>query len=245
MAQPDWRTLDLDAAVLREPVPEENRVVFWLTGGVADGFRHWERIGSVPGGELPAAHGLAATAATAIRARQRVQGFFGRLLERWRPPNAGPTWVHPNGSVAEQVGPRQTDLLLVWADPEAVPVAPARIAERWPQAGPVRKIAGNLFLVAGVEPAPRPDEAAQGSPRQQAEARLAAARQARDCPRQASALTDLGVACLRGGEPHRAVQLLEDALTIARRLRDRTQEIDVLGNLGLALLAAGRPGRGA
>src|SRR5436305_1876787 len=97
MAQLDWQTLDLEAGVLREPVPEENRVVFWLTGSIADGFRHWERIGSVPGSDLPAAPGLAATAATAIRAPQRVPGFFGKLLGRSRQPRAAPTRPLPAG----------------------------------------------------------------------------------------------------------------------------------------------------
>src|SRR5262249_9448427 len=160
--------LDLDAGVLREPLSEDNRIVLWLPGDRAGGFQHWERVGNVPGAEVSVAQGLCATAATLVRARQQVGGFFAKLVQRFRKPGDNATWVLPSGETAEQVGDRQTDLLLVWPDQEAVPVEEAQLQARWSQAKRFRKIGKALFLVAGVEPpSARADlaPAPQGAPR--------------------------------------------------------------------------------
>jgi tetratricopeptide (TPR) repeat protein len=236
--------MKLGEGVLREPVPDEGRIVLWLPGEHGGGFRHWERVASVPGAAVTEVEGVCSTAATLVRARQRVRGFFGKLLGLGK-AGGDATWVLPNGEAAEQAGERQTDLLLVWADADT-PLDEARLKARWPEATRFRKLGENLFLAAGVrppadsEPAPAPP---RGDPRAQAEQLLAAARQAGDRRREASALTDLGVTCLRGGDARRAVALLDEALAITRQLGDRTRESDVLGNLGLAALAVGQTAR--
>src|SRR5947209_6343821 len=114
MNHPAWDTLDLAAGVLREPVPEPGRLVLWLPGPAAAGLRPWERLGTVPGAAVQPQDGLCATAATAVAARQRLGGWLATLLGRWRRPTASPTWLLPDGQRVEQVGERQTDLLLVW-----------------------------------------------------------------------------------------------------------------------------------
>jgi tetratricopeptide (TPR) repeat protein len=91
-------------------------------------------------------------------------------------------------------------------------------------------------------PAPEP-EPPPGNPREQAEYLLAAARKAGDTRAEATALADLGVACLRSGDKAGAVSHLEQAYGIARGLGDRARECDVLAHLGLAMLAASQPAR--
>src|SRR5437762_2532800 len=86
MAHPDWHDLDLDVGVLPEPVSDQDRVVLWLPGSLDGGFRHWERIGTVPGAEVSAEQGLGATAATSVRARQPRLGWFGKFLQKFRKP---------------------------------------------------------------------------------------------------------------------------------------------------------------
>jgi tetratricopeptide (TPR) repeat protein len=76
-----------------------------------------------------------------------------------------------------------------------------------------------------------------------AEKFLAAARQSGDRDKEASALTDLGVALLRKGDAPRAVQHLEQALEMVRPTGNRAREADVLGNLGLAVLHTRNPQR--
>src|SRR5262249_24365711 len=151
MKKPDWRNLNLDEGVLREPLPDDQRVVLWLPGGLYGGYRHWERVGTVPGAGVTVAQGVCATPATAIRARQRVGGFFGRLLQRFRKGPGEQTWVLPNGESAEQAGERQTDLVLAWAEDDTVPLGEAELRARWPEGKRFRKVGKSLFLVGGVE----------------------------------------------------------------------------------------------
>lgn len=152
MKVPDWRNLALDAGILPEPTPDDNRIVFWLPGSRDGEFQNWERIGTVARAEIAVEEGLCATAAMSVQARQRVRGFLGKLFWRLQGAAGNQNWMLPNGEVAEQRGERQTDLVLVWAEDDTTPVDETRIQARWPKSKQVRRIGGNLYLVSGVEP---------------------------------------------------------------------------------------------
>ena len=49
-------------------------MVFWLPASRDREFQYWERIGTVPRAEIKVEHGICATPATSIRARQRLGG---------------------------------------------------------------------------------------------------------------------------------------------------------------------------
>jgi tetratricopeptide (TPR) repeat protein len=243
MALPDWRTVALNEGVLREPIPESNRIVLWLPGPREGLYQHWERIGNVPQAEIQEKQGICAVAALLIQARQRVRGLFGKLFGR-KPEGTG-IWILPNGESAEQSGERQTDLMMVWAKEEANDLDATRIKSCWPQSNRCQRLGKNLFLVGGVEqPAPAGEaEQLQGNPHEQAEQLLAAARAAGDRAKEASALTELGILHLRAGDARRALAFLEEAAAVARELGDRALESDVLSNLGMAALTVGQSQR--
>jgi tetratricopeptide (TPR) repeat protein len=244
---PDWKKLALNPGVLPETVPDNNRIVLWLPGERDGAFRYWERISSVANGEITVEQGICAIAAMSIHARQRVPGFFGKLL-RLRPARGDRAWSLPNGESAEQSGQRQTDFVLAWAQEETNLLDETKIKSRWPQSKRIEKIADNLFVVSGIESIEARSEAEPAqppaNPREQAEQLLAAARKSGDRIKEVSALTDLGIILMGEGDAGQAIARLEEALAMVRQLGDRSRESDVLGNLGMAILAGGQPGRG-
>jgi tetratricopeptide (TPR) repeat protein len=248
MKTPDWQTLEFPKGVLHEPSPQDNRLILWLPGSRAGGFQHWERLASAAGPPIQAGPGLAGTAVTLLPLRQRLVGMFGRLVERFRGAGSDRTWMLPSGAWAEQCGERQTDLMLVWAEDETTPLDETVIHSRWPDSPRTQRLGKNLFLISGVAvpaapPAPVTAPLPQGNPQQEAEQMLAAARQGGDRRKEVAALTDLGIVCLRGGDPRRAVALLEEARGIADGLGEPARLNDVLDNLALAVLALGQAGR--
>jgi tetratricopeptide (TPR) repeat protein len=255
MHNPDWRNLNLDPGILREPTPDASRLLVWLPGKLEGGFRQWERVGNVPGADVVVKQGLCATAATCMPARQKIQGLFGRFLQSFRKTTGGQSWVLPNGDTVEQAADRQAGLALVWAEDPAASADEARIKECWPQTRSLRKIGPNLFLAngldlptpaqapAGPQQAPAQAQPTQANPGAQAERLLAAARRAGDRGAEVSALTDLGIVYTRTDQAARAIGILEEALRGARQLGDRGRECDVLGNLAVAVLTAGQPER--
>jgi tetratricopeptide (TPR) repeat protein len=247
MKIPNWKELALAEGVLTEPTQMDSRLVLWLPGPRDGDYQHWERIANVPHAKVTVEQGICTTPATAIRARQRTRGFFGKLWQRFQKPSQEQTWMLPNGEPAEQCGDRESDLILAWAEVEATGLEEPRLAARWSSMSRCQKLAKNLFLVSGIDtPAastPGGPTPPQGQPREVAEQLLAAARKKGDRAGEVSALTDLGIVCTREGEVQRALQLLEEALTLARQLGDRARESDVWGSLGLAALAAGQGGR--
>ncbi len=245
MKVPTAHELGLSSEVLPEPHPGNDRLILWLLGRCDGTMQHWERISTVAAAAITVAGGLCALPATAVPSRQRLRSFLGRLLQPFQPAPRGQTWLLPNGQSAEQEGERQSDLLLVWALPDAPPLDEARLRSRWPRCTQVQQLGANLFLVRGVAATgPLPDEPAQplpqGCPRKQVEQLLAAARAQGDPRQETLALADLGVIAAREGNARSAVPLLEEALTLARRLGDKSLERDVLGNLGVALLGIGQ-----
>jgi tetratricopeptide (TPR) repeat protein len=246
MTTVDWRTVDLDKGVLREPTPDISRVVLWVPDEVDNGFQHWERISNVPGAEVIQEQEIFSTEATCMPARQRMHGFLGSLFAKLRRPSGDSTWLLPTGKFAEQTGQRQSGFLLVWSEQNAGPLDAMRLQARWGAEGQLRRVGKNLFVVKPAQPGAMASAAATellGGLRRQAEELLAAARQAGDHRAEASALTDLGSVLLRGGDPQRALVILEEATSIAKRLADRPLENDALGQLALALVAAGQAER--
>jgi len=231
-----------------EPIPGTNHLVLWVRGDTADGYRHWQRIGNVANTVIEHQDGLWWTPATTLRARQRIQGFFGKLLSRFRQPT-GKHWFLPTGEAAEQMDERQVDVLLVWVEQGAAAVDESRIRGQWPQATRVDRLSNNLYLVSGIAPlteAPtsEPDPITlQRDPRDAAEQMLAIARQSRDESKELAALTDLGILLTRAGSGKPALAYLEEALALAHKMGNPVLENDVIGNLGLAALVAGQPAR--
>ena len=82
MKTPDWGNLALGEGVLREPVREGNRLVFWLPASRDQDFQYWERIGTVPRAEIKVEHGICMTPATSVQTRQRLEkGLLGKLAQ--------------------------------------------------------------------------------------------------------------------------------------------------------------------
>jgi tetratricopeptide (TPR) repeat protein len=244
MSRPTWYPLTLDPGVSREPHPDDSCLVLWLRGRRDAAAQHWERISNVPGAPFQVEQGLCFLAATAICAQQRIPKLLRVLLPPYRKQPRGRSWVLPTSGIAEQVGERQTDLLLVWPQDDATSLDEAHLRTCWPRATRLQRLGRNLFLVGGILPQTPASEAAQGTPLEQAEQLLTAARQSGDRRREVAALTDLGVAALRGCEAQRAVAVLEEALPLTREAGDRAGETDVLCHLGLAVQTAGQPQRG-
>jgi tetratricopeptide (TPR) repeat protein len=238
MPENHWPALDLAPGVLRE-ASLDGSLILWLRGEEAGG-PYWIRLASVRGAAVTTEPGLQATPATAVRVRPRGVSLFGRLLQPFRKPDEAPVWLLPDGGVGEQMGERQSDVLLVWAGEAEAPLDAARVRGRWPSARLVQSLGKNLFLVGGATPQPVATETPlplPGNPMQQGEALLVAARQAGDRGREVSALTDLGAACLTVGDGRRAAAYLQEALALARQIGDRAREMDVLANMGVGLLA--------
>ena len=241
MPASSWNNLYLSDGVLREPTPDDNQIVLWLPQETDGRFRIWQRISNVPGAATLVQAGIHATPATAMRARQHLNGFFGRLFRRFTQPT-GTTWLLPNGDTVDQCGDRQTDLMLVWAENAADSLAESSIKSFWPESKQVMRIGKGLFLVWCVQPDASASSPAQpqGPPRQELEQQLSTARQTGDLAGQLSALADLGAMHLEQGNARAALPFLQEALPLCRQLGDRTAECDVLGNLGMALLADGQ-----
>jgi tetratricopeptide (TPR) repeat protein len=255
---PDWRQVALHPGVLREPGPDDGRLVVWLPAEQDASYQYWQRIGSVPRAAITQHQGLSAIAATAIRARQLVRGRFGGLLRRFRRGLKEGDWLLPNGDTAEQCGERQTDLLLVWTENQSQPLDEARVRGYWPQSERVQSLGPHVCLLWGVATSSESGPAGQlhfrdnwASPSEplppeglsldQVERSLAAARRSGDRPAEASALTDLGLLALHRGDVLRAIARLEEALALARALGDRAREGDILGTLCQAVFEARQP----
>jgi hypothetical protein len=143
MGIPNWSTLVLNEGILSEAAGDDQRIVLWVPGSRAGGHQEWERISTVMRADIQVERGLSAIAATAIQARQPIGSFLSKLVQRFRKPR-GRSWTLPNGGLAEQVGDRQHDLLLVWSEMEAEPPNEARIKSRWPECRRLEKLGKNL-----------------------------------------------------------------------------------------------------
>jgi tetratricopeptide (TPR) repeat protein len=248
----DWREIALESGVRREAASDESRLIVWLPAEGEGGDRYWERIGNVARGEIVAEDGLCLTPATAIRTRRRSLGLLGKLLGRFGEGKAQRTFVLPSGESVEQCGERAVDCVLVYPEDPDEDLGEERVRSRWPEARQHRRLGPRLFLVEGVSArggaGNGPASAAgtptpEGSPRQQAEEVLAAARKSGDRAREVTALTDLGIAILSEGKPRDAIGVFEQALALAGPLGDAARESDIRGNLGLALLHVQQPAR--
>ncbi len=253
MNLPDWRTVIFEPGIQAEPIADGSRLVVWVPDERDDTYQYWERVGNVIRAEIVAEQGLCATAATSVRARQRLRGGLGRLLQSLRPSSKSRDFLLPDGASSEQCGERRTDLVLVWSSGGEEPIDESLVQAAWPRAKRCRRLSSQLYLVSGIEkddlaaggekPAQAATEQLTGSPREQAELLLAAARTAGDRAAEATALTDLGVTKLSEGDHAGAVAALESALAIAKELGDRERESDVVGNLGMAMLGTGQAAR--
>jgi hypothetical protein len=230
MSLPTWRNVPLEPGVLREPIPDNNRITLWVPRGREGRYQYWERVSNLARADVTVECSVCATAATSIRMRQPLGGLLGKLFRRFRNTGGDRTWTLPNGAAAEQCGERDAGLLLAWADDETRPLDETRIRSRWPGSERVEKLEQNLFLVGGVASPAAESGPVAALPKeveaQLADAALAAARRTGDRRGEASALTDLGIAHLRQGNAARAAALLEEALALARQLGDPSLESD-------------------
>jgi tetratricopeptide (TPR) repeat protein len=233
----------LDDRILRESGPDAERLTLWLPGHVVGKFRHWQRISEVPQTKFTVTPGFRAVAATAFEARQRIGGLLGRLAPLMgRRPSTGTAWKLPQGGVAEQFGPRQHDLLLVWTEDADLQIDEAWVKSQWPQSR-AQRLGQSLYLVAGVQPPGAVAEAEQSgdAPRSAAEHALKVARDSGDVRRVAAAVADLGAVYLYERRLDQANQNLQEALRLATTLGDKSLESEVLCGLALLALAAGDP----
>ncbi len=181
-------------------------------------------------------------------------GLVGQLWHRLREPKGKRDFLLPNGASAEQCGDRQNDLMLVWSEDDAgiarrgsAQVATGPRLKRFQKLGrkPVSWSPGsNREPTAGIPRRQSRRSLAAESPRAQAEAILAAARQTGAPDREATALTDLGVdRPERGRRQGRHRVSGESAGDHPRARRSARTEGDVVGNLGMAMLAVRQPER--
>jgi tetratricopeptide (TPR) repeat protein len=252
---PDWRDVTLHPGVLRESAAKDSRLVLWLPAERERHCQRWQRVSTVAGAEAVECDGIFAVAATMIRARQPIDGPFGRWWRRLRRSGGDNAWLIPNGAEARQEGGRQTDLLLVWAKDDGQRLDEPTIRRLWPQSGRIQSLGPRLFLVEGVKGdcpnfrasengtvplAPATVPVSEEPLGKQAEQRLAVARRSGDRAGEATALADLGLFALDEGNLPQATACLEEALALSRALADQAREGDVLGILGLVFLRGGR-----
>ncbi|WP_406694563.1 tetratricopeptide repeat protein [Singulisphaera sp. Ch08] len=244
---PDGRPLILSDGVLTESASGDGRLVLWLPGARANGFRHWDRVGTAAGATVTSSEGIASVAAVLTPARQRVGVGVSALLRRLVRTKAEPSWTLPGGGNCERSGPRRTDLRLVWAEDETGSLDEARIKGRWPALHEIRRIGRDLYVVIGVESDQAKTEPALTDlppvipSLQIANHALREARQACNRSREVTALIDLAVAYLHNRDAQPAASLLEEAINGARLLGDRSRELDATINLAQAALMLGRP----
>jgi tetratricopeptide (TPR) repeat protein len=217
MNGPPWQPLTLNAGILREPVPNQQRLVLCLRRQREGKLQYWERVSTVPGAAITTEPGWQFTAATSITARQHPSGFLGRLFRFFQRTTEESIWLLPNGCTAEQCGERQTDLWLVWGNPNSPPLDLALVQSRWPGSSRIEPLGPNLFLVRGVA------NLSKNAPSSQISQLCS----------QIGTLTDEAIAVVCKGQLPRAVNLLTQALELARQAGDKSNESDVLGQLGL------------
>lgn len=249
----DWRTAALSVGILKEPVREDNRLVFWLPASRDPEYQYWERIATAPRGEIQIESGVLSTPATSILTRQRIQnGFLGKLARKLKGTGDDESWALPNGLSTEKHGQRKTDLVLAWAEDESISLDEQTARCRWPGLTRFLLVGEGLFLIEGVQasavgaPAHSADTGDAtpedlGCPVALAEQLLEKARRERDRAREAAALTDLGIVMMNEGKLPKAVEYLNNALKLAHELGDQSRELDALNNIGYALLAMGQP----
>lgn len=229
-----WEILTLDPEIQREPGPGDS-LVFWIPREGAGASRRWERIATVPGATPTAGGDYRFVPATALTVQQHEDGLLRLVWRQLRPETNEPVWLLPNGSTALQCGERRTGVLLVWT--ENSELQEADVASRWPDKR-IWHVGPKVFVLV-------PEDGttdAGGDARRQAEQLVAAARMQRDLQREASALADLGIACLRDGDLQAAIAHLQDALRLGQERWNPRFQGDVRGSLGLAYLAVGQVG---
>jgi tetratricopeptide (TPR) repeat protein len=244
------RDLVLDPGVIREDDPTSNRLIVWAQSGADDIFEHWERVATSPVAEIrfdPAFGGVATAALVPARRRKRTP--FGQILWSLFAQKKARSFRLPDGRVVEQSGDRKTVLLVLSLD-DGKEVSDDSIKSRWPEASRVRRLGPLLHLVENAEIKPasaaqalEPSTTSTVQPREQAERAVKASRASGDKAREATGLTDLGVASLNEGNLQKAANTLELALQIVQALGDRVAEYDILGHLGMVALAGRQPAR--
>ena len=142
--------IELQPGVLREATAEAQNSALWLPGACGKGVRFWERVHAVPHSEFVVDAYRRAALASIISARQQTSGFWRKVSDWFELRSPAHQWTLPNGEIAEQVGMRQDDALLLWSEDEANLLSEPKIRERWPGARRVEQIGANLFLVTGV-----------------------------------------------------------------------------------------------
>jgi tetratricopeptide (TPR) repeat protein len=264
MAMPDWRSVELNPGVLREPTVDGNHVVLWLPREKDAESQHWQRISNVPGAPITTADGICAMPATSLPARQPTLGLFAKVLQLFRKTSGGPAWLLPSGGSAEQSGDRRTDLMLLWPADETPSLEEAQIRSRFPTAEAVEKVGQNLFLITGVQAGLKRQE---GTPTASREAGPTLAAPPAAVPPAAEPATAVPAAVPAAAVPPAAVSLppeppdppravtppavvpmqprdeAEQLLTAARQSGDRHKEAVALTDLGISNMRSGEPSR--
>lgn len=242
----DWNNLSLTDGALMEPVRDDGRITLWLPADADAEFQYWDRVVTTARPTTTAEQGVAATFASATRARGRLAaGLIGKLARKLARRDPQTTWTLPDGREVERCGERRTDVALAWPAEDAETLDEAALRRRWPDFRRLRPLADGLVLVEGVgEPpgaaaAPPGGEAAPVDLASLGRRAVEEARGRGDARAESLALTDLGMIAMNAGDAAAAVTHLRQALELCRALGDRARETDVLSNLGYALLGVG------
>ena len=167
-------------------------------------------------------------------ARQRLRGGLGQLFKGLRRSNKNRDFLLPDGSSSEQCGERRTDLLLVWSTRPGEPDRPdadsigLAAGEPIPEAEPEPLSgfrSGNSSARRRRAGGASSRQQATGSPREQAERLVAAARRAGDRAAEATALDRPGSDPDQRRQPAGAVASLRiGACDCSRARRPRAGE---------------------
>ncbi len=145
MSKCNWQELELFEGILREPSPDESRLIVWIPESIGGKSQDWERVSNVAAAKIFEDQGIYSTPAVSIRAGAQKSGLMRRLIRSFHQQSKSQTWILPNGQEAEQSGNRRTDLLLVWFAEPASLSDDSQIKSRWPQCQEIQGGDPNLF----------------------------------------------------------------------------------------------------
>jgi hypothetical protein len=148
---PDLDSLALYHNVFAEPGHEKDRIVLWVRGARDGPYRLWERVSTLRRAQvLRAEPGVCRTAATSLRARQRFSSFLRKIADCLTKNTSQSMWSLPDGRLAEQLGARRSDRVLVWSERSSTTLDEVALAARWPDLSQFQQIGQYLYLATGA-----------------------------------------------------------------------------------------------
>jgi hypothetical protein len=94
MKNPELFHFLLSPGILREPLAHNDPLILWFPDKPGSKFQFWTRISTVPRAVVNRQEDIFTTTATAIRTRQRLPVFWGKLLGLFHPLASDSGWIH-------------------------------------------------------------------------------------------------------------------------------------------------------